>query len=191
MESIHLSQEGRFTLSYAEFYLEVEKILLLAVVTEPERTDCDVCGEIVPEKSALAHHSLLVHNAVVEFGTDGQAEAAAGTSEGVAQFPCSICGHVFRNYPRMVGHCANVHFKEELAEFVKDPLSSLCKLCDKTLSDQQSLLSHLANVHGALKGRIPSKDGAKRMGPPSTMKARQTSSPVNTNRSRCRFIHTG
>jgi hypothetical protein len=122
--------------------------------------DCPQCETKFVLQSSLFRHLFSAHGALEgKIPSKEHAMRKVAQPDPMRKFFCQKCSQTCAKYPQLVSHLAIVHFKKELSEeHGLDAQSSVCHFCNLKLAGLNGLLSHIANVHKALKGKIPRKE---------------------------------
>ena len=109
------------------------------------------CNDAIAEKSTR-HKSDLVNNSITS--------VTNSRGKGLIAFRCHICGSNMQNFYNLCKHMAMAHFKNNLKKHYGEKEWE-CKLCKKEFNAEMKLLSHLANLHQALKTLMPDKESLR------------------------------
>ena len=115
----------------------------------------DKCQTIRTSNNAIAERSIR-HNKSVLVNTT-KTSLLKSSGNGITAYRCHICDSKIQKFSNLCTHMAMAHFKNNLKKHYGEKEWE-CKLCKKEFNAERKLLSHLANLHQAIKSLMPDKE---------------------------------
>ena len=126
----------------------------------PSREKCQIIrtsNDAIAEKSIRHNKSVLVNTT--------KTSLLKSKGHGITAYKCHICDSKMQKFSNLCTHMAVAHFKNNLKKHYGEKEWE-CKLCKKEFNGERKLLSHLGNLHQALKSLMPERESLRIQQPP-------------------------